>query len=52
MTKFPVLRDLMVDRSRLFRALKASRPGSVSTATTTWALARASRKSSKKLLIR
>ena len=34
MSKFPVVRDLAVDRSRMFGALKKVRPGSQQTATT------------------
>ena len=37
MSKFPVVRDLVVNRRRLFRAWRRSRPGCRSTATTTWA---------------
>ena len=36
MSKFPVIRDLMVDRSRLFRGLQASRARYPSTAMVTW----------------
>ena len=48
MTKFPVLRDLMVDRSRMFASLEKIRPGCRSTATWTWAPGRGSRKSSSR----
>ena len=49
MTKFPVVRDLVVDRARLFRALtEGQRPGFRPTAITTRAPARAFRRKPRK----
>ena len=48
MSKFPVVRDLVVNRNRLFRASRKFGPGFRSTATTPSAPARGNRKSSKR----